>query len=419
MKCINGVEVIIAIFLGWALNMIFSWSIHYDNRGKCLSNNEDNNKGLIKIIIGFRDILFPDYCIAKYFKNRIRNDENHNSIRIKKYMKDYIVEMNKTNLIFSIKLVMFIAISFILILIINEKDLNVFLMRLGAGIMFIYLVVNRRKLLDEIIGNLDKLIDSTIISIVIVLIIPGLMLKEDNSIVIVILTSFFIFRALSRSVEIAISFGEDVIDDKPKKSMISGSDRIKLALKSLFEITINYSIVYFMLGIVFETNIVDIGDLPFGEFLCQCLEKCGSSINPLECINMSIGISTLTTVEDLCLIKLFQLISSMSLMYLGLAEYIGSKGKSDIEVVKQGVHTSWLRYSNWEFKVKEKEKGKSIMCIKEDNKEYCYYKVFDDIETSKIEEKIYEITEKLLHEEKSLSDYGEVCGNMNWYYEEK
>ena len=59
----------------------------------------------------------------------------------------------------------------------------------------------------------------------------------------------------------------------------------------------------------------------------------GINISTLQYENMfvslmkSIGISTLTNVGDLTLISIMQLLSSMSLIYFGLAGYIGSNEK--------------------------------------------------------------------------------------------
>lgn len=125
-----------------------------------------------------------------------------------------------------------------------------------------------------------------------------------------IVIPFSVIRALSRSYEILIAFTNDIIDKNSKTSALTSSDRLKLAINSFFEIIINYSIVYHLMNFITEINI---STLQYENIFVSLMK--------------SIGISTLTNVGDLTLIGTMQLLSSMSLIYFGLAGYIGSNEK--------------------------------------------------------------------------------------------
>lgn len=127
-----------------------------------------------------------------------------------------------------------------------------------------------------------------------------------------IIVPFILLRALSRSYEILIAFSNDIINEKKKSSTLSSSDRLKLAINSFVEIIVNYSIAYYLMS---YTPGISIDTLIFFS-ISSSLSK-------------GIGISTLTNVGDLTLVSTMQLLSSMSLIYFGLAGYIGSNDKAE------------------------------------------------------------------------------------------
>lgn len=130
-----------------------------------------------------------------------------------------------------------------------------------------------------------------------------------------IVIPFIVVRALSRSYEILIAFSRDVVNKSKKTSALSASDRLTLAINSFIEIIINYSIVYYVVTYISFSNI---------EFFVFV-----EYANILSSLFKSIGVSTLTNVGDLTLVSTMQLFSSMSLIYFGLAGYIGSNDNEE------------------------------------------------------------------------------------------
>lgn len=116
-------------------------------------------------------------------------------------------------------------------------------------------------------------------------------------------------RAFSRSYEIIKAFLEDVLDKKSNKSSsLKYYDRLRLALISLFEVVINYSFVYYF-----------------------CTE------NLVGALRESIGNSLLVSVNEINFVTIFQVLTSMTLIYLALADYIGSKGEKEENRMKKTI----------------------------------------------------------------------------------
>lgn len=118
---------------------------------------------------------------------------------------------------------------------------------------------------------------------------------------------FLFLRVISRSFEIMIAFYDDVIDDTKKSSSLKPNDRMKLAVRSYFEVIILNTLTYAML----------------------------KNKNVSESVFTSIGVSTFTSVEfcnririDILLYNSFialQLFTSLCLVSFALARYIGEK----------------------------------------------------------------------------------------------
>lgn len=128
-----------------------------------------------------------------------------------------------------------------------------------------------------------------------------------------IIVSFFLIRAISRSVEIAYAFTKDVIEIDEKNTMLTSGERIVLGIKSYIEIILNYSVIYYLLSIYQKYNDFfkwfkpwdDLSDLSFALF-------------------RSIGISSFTGISasNLDYIAIIQLFSSLSLVIFAFAKYI-------------------------------------------------------------------------------------------------
>lgn len=113
---------------------------------------------------------------------------------------------------------------------------------------------------------------------------------------------FLFLRVISRSFEIMIAFYDDVIDDTKKKSSLKPNDRMKLAVRSYFEIIILNTLTYALLK---------------GKYAS-------------ESVFTSIGVSTFTSVKfcDFLQYNSFiahQLFTSLCLVSFALARYIGEK----------------------------------------------------------------------------------------------
>ncbi|MBI4855859.1 MAG: hypothetical protein HY818_03845 [Acetobacterium woodii] len=191
--------------------------------------------------------------------------------------------------------------------------------------------------------------------------IPGYLFGEQNALW-KFLFSFFSVRAISRSFEILLAFYKDIHDDD-KSSNLAPSDRIKLAVRSFFEIIINFILVYYFLDLIhissqeiklpisiinnvyptyFDfcvTTIINTTFISFKYFLNSTLTSLGTStfvdVNFVPVNNELDPYANIWKNSFLIL----QLFSSMCLTYFALARYIGDQsggnglsfGKSVVE----------------------------------------------------------------------------------------
>lgn len=130
-------------------------------------------------------------------------------------------------------------------------------------------------------------------------------------------TGFIGYRCISRSLEIIVSFYNDVCSSC-KTSLLTSKDRVDLAIKSYIEVIVNYAIFYYLLGIVkvhFENS--------------ELLEMLYISKDNLEIIPSlfkSIGISTFSDVGSygLDIFSSFHLFTSFVLVVFAIAGYISN-----------------------------------------------------------------------------------------------
>lgn len=148
--------------------------------------------------------------------------------------------------------------------------------------------------------------------------------KEANpSSIEVLLRLIWAIRTISRSFEIIFAFGKDVIGSESKKSSLEPEDRIKLAILSHIEITLNYSIVYYTH--LYFKNLYNYKYLEPPELLCEVSTF-------LNYFFISFGISTLTTVSFSFYKEIYQnlfvtlhIITAMALILFALAKYVSDK----------------------------------------------------------------------------------------------
>lgn len=125
-----------------------------------------------------------------------------------------------------------------------------------------------------------------------------------------ILLLFIIFlRCFSRGIEIATAFYKDIIDSKTKSSGLVASDRIKLATKSLVEITLLFAALYMYWSEIMDSIIYSIG------------------ISTLLDVNLTYEVNEhgeLSVFPDAKkIVAVFQAIVAAILIVLSLARYIG------------------------------------------------------------------------------------------------
>lgn len=152
---------------------------------------------------------------------------------------------------------------------------------------------------------------------------------------------FLAIRAISRSLEIGYAFYKDIFQGDKKSNLVS-DDRIKLAVKSYFEIIVNFATVYYFLDlfntiinysvfmnrdVLFEALFFSVGvstfvgvEFDFGNICCK---YCGTLTSNCYFLEKNILIA-------------IQLFSSMCLVYFALAKYIGDQSnKNDSESAKK------------------------------------------------------------------------------------
>lgn len=134
-----------------------------------------------------------------------------------------------------------------------------------------------------------------------------------------LLLGFNGYRFISRSLEIIIAFGIDVLEKEQSRSLLEKSHRINLAIKSYFEIYL-YSISFY----VSHLNLS-----PYEKIS----NHCDNSVT--ESLVMSLSVGTLTNVayaQDnfsnwLKLLPLVQVFATLSLVVLSLAVYVSRDNK--------------------------------------------------------------------------------------------
>ncbi len=118
---------------------------------------------------------------------------------------------------------------------------------LSKRILEYYFVINNKKYYETKKGYTQLLKVNNYINIIVsgIIVSSWLFLFKDNDVI----KAIIMFRVISRSIEIIIAFYEDVIEMGKKSSFLNGVDRIKLALRSLLEISILYTGLYVVLDV--------------------------------------------------------------------------------------------------------------------------------------------------------------------------
>lgn len=187
--------------------------------------------------------------------------------------------------------------------------------------------------------NSRNLYFSTISFIIISLIIYNF---EFNIDFIYFFTTFFTYRAISRSSEIGIAFFYDITDSKIKNPFLNSNKRIKLASKSYIEIIFNFATLNFLgtflyqylnskfefLKSIFEIIGDNTPQLIF-DISDNTIELTSNSIikdNPIDIFLKSFGITTFTNATVTSLSGIIQIITTLILVLFALAGYLNNKG---------------------------------------------------------------------------------------------
>lgn len=274
-----GRGMIANILIGIFIYFIFSFYLHLGifkyttNEKTWLHKALELLKKIIKPLVAIIRFLNIDYYLADLFKKKppIRNDGYNKIVKHEK--------INKKNE--------------------NEYD---------------------ELLLKEYIENSN--LANLFISIIILLFVSFRIIDLFPFFIFNILFSIVLIRSIMRSFEIINAFYKDIKEDK-KKSSLEPGDRIGLAVKSYFEIIVNFTCVYYLLASF------------CGNFQFSNIDALKLSDGIFSFMLYSLGIATFTNVkfnDESIIVNAFvvlQLISCMCLTYFALAKYIGTKRDDD------------------------------------------------------------------------------------------
>ena len=255
--------------------------------------------------------------------------------------------------------------------------------------------ISNVKTLKEYIISLNKW--NLIISMILFIIVAVISFLEvsntsKTSFLFYAIFYFIIYRTISRSVEIIISFGKDAITIE-NKSNFTIFERIELAIKSYFETLINFATSYYF---IFDFD---------------------SKANIVDALIMSLGINTITNVPEkingvaiLSMNMLFvylQVLTVLSLVILSIAMYASdmkeSKEKKEKEekdkVIYENINNLDFIKKNIieeiEGAINKENKNIEDMIRKIENN------IKDNIET-KVDDSLKEIKREISHKRKDM-----------------
>jgi hypothetical protein len=147
------------------------------------------------------------------------------------------------------------------------------------------------------------------------------------------LIGFIGYRCISRSLELIISFYEDAISVN-KKSDLTSSDRVLLAIKSYVEVILNYAIFYHLISIFNKFSfkkeeIYNIFDIAHKNLSLTDSTLIPVQLDILSSLFKSIGISTFSGIgtSHLGIFSSIHIFTSFVLVVFAIAVYLANIGE--------------------------------------------------------------------------------------------
>lgn len=256
------------------------------------SEGEKKKSNGIKVVGGFMLKVFsPDYSLANTFKAILLNKELNQPCPRKNYHPHLNEDREKD----------------------CKKNNN------GVYLCEIHSQKNRRK---------DFIIYSNWLNIISVCIISILALFKIGGVFI----SFLGFHVLSRMIEVVFSFYKDVVQSKMtkektigyKSSNLKRGNRISLALHSYLEFIFLFACIYYLLGKYMNDSFAIKGITSFIDFFVYSMSV--SAYN----YSLDLGATTFGRV-----IHIAQVFTSMTLVVLSVATYLGLKDRMSVYEKKE------------------------------------------------------------------------------------
>ncbi|MDD3534837.1 MAG: resistance to Congo red protein [Candidatus Cloacimonetes bacterium] len=138
-------------------------------------------------------------------------------------------------------------------------------------------------------------------------------------------TTFVMARTLSRSFEITYAFGKDASEGRSKDSRLQPHERLLLAITSLIECILNYSVAYYLVSF-YSVKKLDL----WYSFVCSFQSGLFYSNSFLD------NCPRLSSQSTLSMLQLTQVVTCMTLVFLAFAIYISGStgGKSNASAKK-------------------------------------------------------------------------------------
>jgi len=163
------------------------------------------------------------------------------------------------------------------------------------------------------------------IIIILLFVLPYIERKEDALHILLIMITIRLFQ---RMIEIGWAFYQDITSAKPKSSTLTGSDRLILAVKSIFEMMITSALFYFLFDSLGQLEAVRPFQEGYAQYARETLERLLKTVVEsisVSFFNVSLPLGYHDSFTFKTVVHLFQVGISIILITLSIANYLNMK----------------------------------------------------------------------------------------------
>lgn len=163
------------------------------------------------------------------------------------------------------------------------------------------------------------------IIVIVLFVLPYLDRKDEALLIMLILITIRLFQ---RMIEIGWAFYQDITSTNPKSSTLTGSDRLILAVKSIFEMMITSALFYFLFDSLGDIATVKPFKEGYVQYFQETFEKLLKTVVgsvSVSFFNVSLPLGYHDSFTFKTVIHLFQVGISIILITLSIANYLNMK----------------------------------------------------------------------------------------------